>query len=87
MTLLHPHRGRAPRARSATPPGHVSTRTYYPSARSWTPYADARALDLPAGFVRHQQAATNSPALPGADELRIRQLMTDAIRKWGWLAR
>lgn len=87
MTLLHHHRGRAARARSATPSCHVSTRTYYPSARSWTPYADARALDLPAGFVRHQPTATNSPALPGADELRIRQLMTDAIRKWGWLAR
>ncbi|MGI5353562.1 hypothetical protein ACQEU8_36120 [Streptomyces sp. CA-250714] len=47
------------------------------------------ALDLPPGFERVGTPAVPDEALRrlDPDEIRIRRLMTAAVRRWGWLAR
>lgn len=79
---------RATRAHHGGPVAAVTSQAPGPRATPKCPFSPL-ALDLPPGFERAE-----TPTVPdeprtglGPDEVRIRHLMTAAVRKWGWLAR
>jgi hypothetical protein len=73
------------------PNGPAAAVTSHVSGPRTTPKHECSplSLDLPPGFERAKTpTAPDEPAgRLDPDEIRIRRLMTAAVRKWGWLAR